>query len=87
MKKLFSNKRLVISVIAITLVVIFAVYQWGTAMFWHKEILELCNFEKSCDTVGDLSAMYNFPIKKIVLFSGIIFSSAFLLLSALRHKE
>ena len=87
MKKLFSNKRMIIAIVAILLVVIFAVLQWYKAIYWHQAILELCNLDNSCEELGSLASIYELPIKKIFLFSGIVFSSAFLLLQALRNKE
>jgi hypothetical protein len=87
MKKLLSNKRLTIAIIAILLVVVFATFQWCRTVLWHKEVLDLCNLDNSCGELGNLASLYELPFKKILLFSGIVFSSAFLLLQALRNKE
>ena len=87
MKNLFLNKRLNIAVTAIILVVVFAVFQWGRTVQWHKEILLMCDLDNSCGKLGSLAPLYDLPFKKILLFSGIVFSSAFLLLAALRNRE
>lgn len=85
MKKLLSHRKLLISLIAITLVVLFAIFQWTRAMWFEKEVLALC--EVSNEPCGSRMSLYILPSIKIFLFSGIIFSTAFLLLNALKNRD
>jgi hypothetical protein len=85
MKKLFSNKRFLISLTIIIVVVSFSIFQWFRAIGFDKEVVALCDVsDEPC--VSRLS-LYILPSIKIFLFSGIVFSSAFLLLSALKNKD
>ena len=85
MKKLFSNRRLLIAVMAIIIVVVFAIFEWSRAIYAEIEVVALC--EVSNEPCPSRLPLYELPFKHIILFSGIIFSSAFLLLNALKNKE
>ena len=85
MKKLFSNKRLTIAIVAIVIVVVFVIFQWARALWAEKEVLALC--EASHEPCGSRLSLYFLPSIQIFLFSTIVFFSAFLLLSAVKHKD
>lgn len=87
MKKLFLNKRLLIAVIAIILVVVFAACEWGRALKNEYEVVALYDVSGYSEELGSRLSLYELPFKHVFLFTGIVFGSAALLLSALSSKE
>lgn len=87
MKKLFSNKKMVIAILAIALVVVFNCFIWGRALHFNKEIIALCDIDNSCSELSNMSDLYELPFKASLVFSLMVFSSAFLLTGAFRKRE
>lgn len=87
MKKLFSNKKMVIAIVAIALVVVFNCFVWGRALYFDKLVMELCNIDNSCSELNGTLSLYELPFKASLVFSLMVFSSAFLLIGAFRKRE
>ena len=87
--EMFKNKRLVLVIIVIAVVVVFSVYTWTRAVYWTEIQIEMLEMYEGDESSSNLNfcAMTDWAIKKIAIFAGILFTSTFLLLKVIPNKK
>jgi len=88
LKEIFRNKRLILVVVTIIIVVAFSIYIWVDTFKYMATIDEMESLLSRDEILTvNLGAPYTLAFQKIILFAGICFTSAFLLLKVMPDKK